>query len=160
MTYTSEFPIIGVTVDAIIFSSDLKSVLLVERGAEPYKGQFALPGGFLDISDASLAHAAARELLEETGLVVAPETLVCMSGRYAPGRDPRGPVVTNPFYHIMPENSDTSVLGADDATSANWEDVFRLLGHEMAFDHKEMLGEAVGLATKSRRGERVNWLDY
>ena len=63
MTYTYQYPRPAVTVDAILISPN-KSVLLIERGREPYKGKWALPGGFIDMHE-ELETACQRELEEE-----------------------------------------------------------------------------------------------
>jgi 8-oxo-dGTP diphosphatase len=67
--YTYRHPHPAVTVDVVLFSGEgpVREVLLIRRGAEPHKGDWALPGGFVDI-DEGLEAAARRELLEETGL--------------------------------------------------------------------------------------------
>jgi 8-oxo-dGTP pyrophosphatase MutT (NUDIX family) len=70
--YTYEYPRPAVTTDCVVFGYDLKgglSVLLIERGADPYKGRWAFPGGFLNM-DEKADDGAARELKEETGLPV------------------------------------------------------------------------------------------
>ena len=69
MAYTYEYPRPALTVDCVVFGFDegeLK-VLLIERGQEPFKGQWALPGGFVRV-DETLDAAARRELQEEAGL--------------------------------------------------------------------------------------------
>ena len=75
--YTYEYPHPALTADCVVFGYDGKElkVLLIKRGAEKeasttaYAGEWALPGGFMDIEkDKSIAHTAARELKEETGL--------------------------------------------------------------------------------------------
>ena len=71
-TYTYEYPRPAVTTDCIIFGYDVKeglSVLLVERGVEPFKGSWAFPGGFMKM-DETAETCAVRELIEETGLDV------------------------------------------------------------------------------------------
>lgn len=70
-SYTCKYPHPAVTADCVVFALDgtkLK-VLLVERGSEPYKGSWALPGGFMNI-DETAEQCAQRELKEETGLNV------------------------------------------------------------------------------------------
>src|SRR5574342_617670 len=59
----------SVTVDCVVFGIDEKDlkIILIERDLEPYKGRWALPGGFVHI-DESLEEAAMRELNEETGV--------------------------------------------------------------------------------------------
>ena len=67
--YTYDYWRPAVTADIVVFSFDGTNlnVLLIKRGNEPYKGQWAFPGGFLD-EDETLEEAARRELKEETGL--------------------------------------------------------------------------------------------
>ena len=67
--YTSDYPIFSVTVDVVCLTvrRDSFQVLLVERGSDPFEGQLALPGGFVEI-DEELEHAARRELREETSV--------------------------------------------------------------------------------------------
>ena len=74
-TYTYEYPRPAVTTDCVLFCQDHEeglSVLLIERGGEPYKGCWAFPGGFLEM-DETVEEGAVRELREETGLVLSPE---------------------------------------------------------------------------------------
>ena len=129
-TYTYEYPHPSVTTDCVIFGFDgtrLK-VLLVERGIEPFKGSWALPGGFLRM-DESAEECALRELQEETGL----------AGAYVhtfsdPKRDPRERVVTVAYYALVRMQD---VQGGDDAARAAWfslEDV-----PPLAFDHDQIL---------------------
>ena len=97
--YTYEYPRPAVTTDCVVFGYDAKeglSVLLIERGADPYKGRWAFPGGFLNM-DEKADDGAARELKEETGLDVdkgALEQLGCFSDV---DRDPRGRVISIAF---------------------------------------------------------------
>ncbi|MDB5283306.1 MAG: hydrolase, partial [Bacteroidota bacterium] len=69
MIYTSKYPKPAVTVDCVIFGYEKSSlkVLLIKRGLEPFKGSWALPGGFIKL-DETLDEAAKRELVEETGI--------------------------------------------------------------------------------------------
>jgi len=72
VAYTSDYPIINVTVDAVVLIIDGGELqaLMVRRGGPPYQGRWALPGGFLEV-DEDLEAAARRELLEETGYAAA-----------------------------------------------------------------------------------------
>merc|ERR1711916_268875 len=69
MSYTYKYPRPGLTVDCVVFGleEDTLKVLLIQRGAEPFQGQWAFPGGFVEM-DETLQEAARRELEEETGL--------------------------------------------------------------------------------------------
>src|ERR1700741_388054 len=100
MSKRSDYPQPSVTVDLVIFTiaeDDLK-VLLIRRGQEPFKGRWALPGGFVEI-DESLERAAARELKEEVGV-----TNVYLEQLYTfgePKRDPRGRVISVSFFPLV-----------------------------------------------------------
>ena len=100
MSKLSDYPQPSVTVDLVIFTiaeDDLK-VLLIRRGQEPFKGRWALPGGFVEI-DESLERAAARELKEEVGV-----TNVYLEQLYTfgePKRDPRGRVISVSYFALV-----------------------------------------------------------
>jgi len=117
------------------------SVLLVKRGGFPFKGQYALPGGFSRPGE-RIEETAARELREETGLVG--QLLVHVDVFSAPKRDPRGWIISSAYVSIVAK-SDSSVRGGDDAESAEWipiEDVLR--GKvKLAFDHMEIVKRAI-----------------
>ena len=133
MNYTYPYPRPAVTVDAILISPE-KSVLLIERGSEPYKGKWALPGGFIDM-DEPLEAACRRELLEETGLRVGELTQFRAYG--AVDRDPRGRTISVIFYAFTGEESVASA--GDDAAKAKWFPLDQL--PELAFDHQQILEE-------------------
>jgi 8-oxo-dGTP diphosphatase len=130
MSYTYNFPRPSVTVDIVIFrlSDNNPEVLLIKRGNEPYKGQWALPGGFVD-KDESLEHAAARELEEETALKGILLTQMHTFG--SPGRDPRGHTVSIVYVGYLPEGA--TAKPGDDAIEADWFSPGDL--PPMAFDH-------------------------
>jgi 8-oxo-dGTP diphosphatase len=137
-------PALTADVVAVAGQHGARRVLLVRRGAPPYIGHWALPGGFVDFEEEP-EHAARRELAEETGLDpgTAPFVLVGVYG--APGRDPRGWTVTV-AYAVDAGSVVPSVRGGDDAASAEW----HLLGDlpPLAFDHDTILADALGaLAT-------------
>ena len=99
MSYVYKYPRPAVTADCIVFSRYPKpQVLLIRRGNEPFKGEWAFPGGFLNM-DETVQECARRELEEETGLVVQDIHLVGVYSRLE--RDPRGHTVTPAFLSIM-----------------------------------------------------------
>jgi 8-oxo-dGTP diphosphatase len=142
ITYTYKFPRPSVTVDIVLFAylqNQLK-VLLIERGGEPFRGQWALPGGFIDM-DESLDAAARRELLEETGISnVYLEQLYTFG---APDRDPRGRVITVAYFALLSadEVSSMSLQSGDDAQDARWWNMYAL--PDLAFDHGRVLEYAL-----------------
>jgi len=131
--YTYKYPRPSVTVDAILISK-LNSVLLIQRGDEPFKGKWALPGGFIEL-DESLETACHRELEEETGLRVGKLTQFKAYG--AVDRDPRGRTISVIFYSSQ-EEEETPQAG-DDAANAQWFPLNVL--PELAFDHQQILIE-------------------
>lgn len=138
MSYTYEYPHAAITADCVIYGFDGEhlKILLVERGVEPYKGMWALPGGFMRI-DESVEETARRELFEETGLKDIFMTQFRVFSRV--DRDPRERVVTVVFTALVrPE--DYVLTAGDDATNALWFDE-RFLP-PLAFDHADIIGEA------------------
>lgn len=135
MQYCYEYPRPMVTVDIAVFcqfAEDLK-VLLIERGHEPFKGFWALPGGYIDMEE-TLEQSARRELFEETGLKIT--TLHQWKAYGDPGRDPRGRTITVVFYGFVPPE-ESSVAGGDDASKAAWFSIKQL--PPLAFDHHRIL---------------------
>jgi len=145
VVYTSSFPIFSVTVDVVCLTvrDGRFQVLLVERGAEPFRGQLALPGGFVHL-DEDLADAAARELAEETSVTVPAMEQLRTYGR--PDRDPRQRTVSVAFLAIAPDLGEAR--GGSDAAGADWYDVATMLARRrrLAFDHRRILADAVGRA--------------
>ena len=139
MRYYYDYPRPAVTVDLVIFTiadNDLK-VLLVRRAQEPFKGRWALPGGFIEI-DESLEKAAARELQEEAAV-----TNVYLEQLYTfgePGRDPRGRTISVAYFALI-DAERQHIKAADDADDAQWHSVFK--PPRLAFDHKKILDYAV-----------------
>lgn len=117
MPFTYEFARPAVTADTVLFAmraEDL-AVLLVKRKRPPFKGAWALPGGFVEANE-GLDRAAARELMEETGITGIPLEQLGAFGD--PGRDPRGHTVTVAFYSFVV--ADVKPVAADDAADAAW----------------------------------------
>ena len=139
MSKLNDYPRPSVTVDLVIFTiaeDDLK-VLLIRRGQEPFKGRWALPGGFVEI-DESLERAAARELKEEVGV-----TNVYLEQLYTfgePKRDPRGRVISVTYFALV-DAERQRIVAASDAAEAQWHSVFD--PPKLAFDHAKILDYAV-----------------
>ncbi len=133
--YTYEYPHPAVTADAVVFGFDGKSLnlLLINRGIEPYKGSWALPGGFINMNETA-EDGALRELKEETG--VDDIYLEQFHTFTAVDRDPRERVMTIAFLAFIRQD-DYSVVAGDDAAKAQWYPVNKL--PELAFDHKEII---------------------
>jgi len=129
-----------VTVDAAVFavSDNNIKLLLINRGHEPFKGQWAIPGGFIGI-DEELDEAVTRELKEETGLTGVKLEQMRTFGKV--GRDPRGRQITVVYMGIITDGLDRIKAG-DDAAKAQWFDI-NALPPNMAFDHSEVAKFAI-----------------
>ncbi|MFB6840258.1 NUDIX domain-containing protein [Streptomyces sp. NPDC056361] len=136
MTETETFESIRLTADVVVATEDGR-VLLIERGWDPFKGRWALPGGHVDAGETS-RQAAARELAEEAGVLVDPATLRQIGTWDAPDRDPRGRYVTVAYLAVVP--ADTTAAAGDDATKADWWPYDSL--PPLAFDHDAILDAA------------------
>ena len=137
--YTYPYPRPAVTADCVVIGSAADSsryVLLIQRGNEPYKGCWALPGGFMDM-DETLEQCALRELNEETGLTPSGDITELKSFSTV-DRDPRGRTITVAFLIEMPL---TEAKGGDDAAEARWFPLNEL--PPLAFDHDEIIKEAL-----------------
>lgn len=142
MVYTSDYPILSVTVDAVCLAEadGPVHVLLVERGSEPFAGRLAFPGGFVEI-DEDLPAAVVRELAEETGIELS-VPLEQLRTYGAPGRDPRGRTVTTAYVAVVPRMDEPQ--GGSDAAAAGWHRVDDVLARDrLAFDHAEILRDAL-----------------
>ena len=139
--YIYDWPRPMVTVDATVFthSGGKIKVLLIKRGNEPFKGKWAVPGGFVNM-DEELEDAIVRELEEETGLTGVHLEQMHTFGTV--GRDPRGRQITIVFMGIAKEEQ-TKVEAGDDAAEAKWFDTDEL-PEDLAFDHDDVIKFAVG----------------
>ena len=138
------FPPVAVTVDLVVFTvrDDELRILLVRRGEEPFRGAWALPGGFVR-PDEDLAAAARRELAEETGISGDRVFLEQLAAYGAPGRDPRMRVVTVAFWAVA--GTLPTPRGGSDAAEASLVPVKDIEegGVRLAFDHYRIVREAV-----------------
>jgi len=140
----------ALTVDGVVLLrqaegvlGDHFSVLLIERGRDPFKGRYALPGGFVDYGE-DIEAAIHREIEEETGLTGLPFRQFRTFGN--PGRDPRGHTVSVVYVAVLIGEA-PEVIGGDDAASADWFPVKRL--PDLAFDHSHILGRVLETLNRS-----------
>lgn len=140
--YSYEYPRPCVTADVLIFRkiSNVWHVLLIERGNAPFKGCWALPGGFVEM-DEDLDAAAARELQEETHLEGIELHQLYAFG--APDRDPRHRTITIAYWGI--DNSEKSATAGDDAANLQWFALEKL--PPLAFDHDKIIAKALDTIT-------------
>ena len=138
MSFTYEYPRPCVTTDCLIFKKMESTwrLLLIKRGNEPFKGCWALPGGFLEM-DEDLITCAARELQEETGLTGISLQQLCAFG--APNRDPRHRTISIAFWGV--DNTQQQAIGSDDAVQARWFALDQL--PNLAFDHELIIQKAL-----------------
>ena len=139
--HSYEHPRPALTVDCVIFGLDESSqlkILLIRRASDPFKGAWALPGGFVEM-DEDLEAAALRELAEETGVKdVFIEQLYTFG---QPGRDPRGRVVSVAYFALV-NLEEHPVQAASDADHVDWFEIDQL--PKLAFDHDRIVEVAVG----------------
>jgi len=131
--YSYLYPRPAVTVDAILVSNQ-NSVLLIERGREPYQGTWALPGGFIEMEE-ELDAACCRELEEETGIRI--KEIIQFRVFGGVDRDPRHRTISVIFYAFT--ETELHANAGDDAAKAQWFPLDQL--PEMAFDHRLILEE-------------------
>ena len=145
MSYTYEYERPGLTVDCVVFGldeEDLK-IILIQRDRAPYKGKWALPGGFVQI-DETLEEAAKRELKEETGI-----QNVFLEQLYTFGdlkRDPRDRIVSVAYYALV-NLRDHEIKATTDARNAAWFSIDDI--PSLPFDHNRI----VEVALKRLRGK-------
>jgi len=145
MKYEYDYPMASLTADAVVFKclppDYLKQVLLIQRNTEPFKGCWALPGGFFDVeTDEDLEEAAKRELFEEVGLKL---DRMWQAKTYSKkGRDPRGRTVTVAFYGTIHGDEEFNI-DEKEVQSVAWFDLLEL--PEMAFDHDVIIYETADL---------------
>ncbi len=141
------YPPIFSTADAVVIQSG--HVLMIKRRAEPGKGLWALPGGYVNANtDRSVEDAAIRELREETGIKVPAPVLrgsIVRSRVFdAIDRSPRGRIITHAFHIQLPDGELPRVKGMDDAEKARWVPIAEVKSEECFEDHYEILQHFLG----------------
>jgi 8-oxo-dGTP diphosphatase len=153
MPFTYQYPRAALTVDCVVFGFDDEElkVLLIERGLEPFKGKWALPGGFVRL-DETLDEAARRELQEESGLKnVFLEQLYTFG---ALNRDPRERVVSVAYYALV-KLAAHETKAATDAADAQWFPLSKI--PKLAFDHADILATALARLKGKVRYEPIGF---
>ncbi len=134
--YSYPYPRPMLTADCVV-TNGRDEVLLVRRGNDPFRGQWALPGGFMEM-DETIEHCAVRELREETGIAVSESALRLVGVYSAPGRDPRGRTVTAAYAVRL---ADGVATAGDDAAEVRWWPLAAL--PPLAFDHARILTDSL-----------------
>jgi bifunctional NMN adenylyltransferase/nudix hydrolase len=142
-----KYPPIFSTADAVVICSG--HILMIKRRAEPGKGLWALPGGYVNANtDKSVEDAAIRELREETMIKVPAPVLrgsIVRSKVFdAIDRSPRGRIITHAFYIQLPDGELPKVKGSDDAEKARWVPIAEVRSEECFEDHYEILQHFLG----------------
>lgn len=141
------YPPIFSTADSVVIQSG--HVLMIRRRAEPGKGLWALPGGYVNANtDRSVEDAAIRELREETGIKVPAPVLRGSIKRSrvfdAIDRSPRGRIITHAFHIELPDGELPKVKGQDDADKARWVPIADVKSEECFEDHYEIIQHFLG----------------
>lgn len=133
-----ERPSVAVDIVLLAWRHNGLNVLLIQRHHEPFKGHWALPGGFVGV-DESLEEAATRELAEETGIE---QVILSQLHTYGdPQRDPRGRVISVAYWGMLTGDLGNAARGGDDAVEARWWPVAEL--PPLAFDHDIIVADAL-----------------
>jgi len=140
MAHTYNHPRPSVTADAVILfmEEEILKVLLIKRKKDPFAGQYALPGGFLEMEE-NPEVGAQRELQEETGLAI--NNLYQVGAFGEVNRDPRGRIISIAYYAYSKHVDLSQLKAADDASEIAAFDVFEL--PDLAFDHHKIIEAAL-----------------
>ncbi len=137
-TYTYDYPRPALTADvAVLRLVEMPEILLIQRKEEPFKNNWALPGGFMEMEE-TLEETARRELMEETSVRAA--ELIRFDTYDKPGRDPRGRTITQVFVMIWKEEMGQPKAGSD-AANLQWFALNEL--PVLAFDHQQILSDVI-----------------
>lgn len=146
---SKDYPSFALTTDIVLLTikAGQLSVLLVERGGHPFKGCWALPGGFVGANE-SADEAVFRELEEETGINLDKVHVEQIRTYTEPQRDPRMRVISTGYLALLPDLPDP--VAGDDAAQARFFPVEDILAPkdssdaiELAFDHEEILKDGL-----------------
>ena len=136
--YSYDYPRPAVTADvAVLRLDEVPEILLIQRKDPPFKDQWALPGGFMEMEE-TLEETARRELMEETSIRAG--ELIRFDTYDKPGRDPRGRTITKVFVMIWKAEMGTPEAGSD-AASLAWHELSAL--PKMAFDHATIVKDVI-----------------
>jgi 8-oxo-dGTP diphosphatase len=139
MSFTYQYPRPAVTADAVIFNlmeDEKLNVLLIKRKNDPFKGYWALPGGFIEETE-TLEKCVEREIKEETGLEGI--KFYPLEAFSEPDRDPRHRTITFAFWGFCKKNP--VLTSGSDAEAAEWFKIDQL--PELAFDHEQVIKKAL-----------------
>lgn len=135
-TYTQ--PLVSVDVVLLTLKDNQLCTLLARRDVEPFKGEWALPGGYVHTDEDEVAEDSAVRVLATKAKLTSPylEQLQTFTGR---ARDPRGWSVSVAYFALVP----SSLLPADPGPNRRWVPVAEMDGSEMPFDHADIVRAAV-----------------
>lgn len=141
--YVYDYPMAGQTADVVLFRKRPNrdyEVLLIQRKDDPFKNEWSLPGGFVNIQTELIIEAASRELFEETDVVLDVSRLKFVGYYDAIRRDPRGRTISHAFTAVV--DYDTPIKAKDDAKNIGWKpiDSNRPI---IAFDHCNIILDAI-----------------
>jgi len=137
---SAPYPPTFVTVDAVIVQSG--HVVVVKRRGMPGRGNYALPGGFLNQRE-TVVNGVIREVKEETGLFLSPEMVGVPRVFYSPDRSLRGRTITHAARILLGNGALEKIKGGDDAASAHWMSFSEIMENEDRFfeDHLAIIQE-------------------
>jgi len=137
--YCYDYPHPSVTTDIVVFTvkDNYLQTLLIRRGGDPFKGAWAIPGGFVQERE-NIYDCAVRELAEETGATDI--KLKQLSAYGASDRDPREHVITIVYFALIKSTS-VKIEHGSDAADAQWHKMEDL--PQLAFDHNEIINDAI-----------------